>query len=68
MSPRSYNDTSGVNKLPTIFDANIGAEYALKPNFRFFATVSNLTATNYQRWYNYPVYGLNFMGGFKWLF
>jgi len=46
-------------KLSPIADINIGADYRYKKNISFFIDINNLTNQTYQRWFNYPVYGLN---------
>lgn len=44
-------------------DLSFGAEYKINKKFSAWASINNLTNNQYQRWYNYPVYGTNFIGG-----
>jgi outer membrane receptor protein involved in Fe transport len=50
-------------KLGFIADANLGVEYRYNKRVSAFVNVNNLAAQRYKRWYNYPVQGLQFMGG-----
>lgn len=49
--------------LDPIFDISLGAEFQVSKQFSIFANVNNLTSVNYLRWFNYPSYGLNAIGG-----
>jgi hypothetical protein len=44
-------------------DLSAGLEFKINKSFSAFANVNNIFNNTYQRWYNYPVYGLNFLGG-----
>ncbi len=44
-------------------DVNLGLIYNYKKNFGAFLQFSNLTASAYPRWFNYPNYGFGLMGG-----
>jgi hypothetical protein len=55
-------------KLPIIADINVGADYRLNKKISFFIDVNNLTNQTYQRWFNYPVYGLNGIAGATFVF
>jgi len=55
--------TDKIVKLKPIGDINIMAEYRYKDNLAFFLNVNNLSNTRYQKWYNYPSYGINVLGG-----
>ena len=58
-----------VNTLPVVitldsyFDANIYATYRINERVSIFARGNNLVGTNYQRWLNFPVQGLQVMAG-----
>ena len=51
------------DKLAGVFDLSFAGEYYFMENFGVFAQVNNLLANNRQRWYRYPTYGLNILGG-----
>lgn len=55
-------------ELPVIADINIGADYRFKKHLSFFVNLNNLTNSTYQRWFNYPAYGLNGVGGVTFIF
>ncbi len=44
-------------------DINLGLIYNYKKNFAGFIQFNNITASAYNRWYNYPGYGFGLMGG-----
>jgi hypothetical protein len=50
-------------KLGFIADLNLGVEYRYNKRISAFVNLNNLAAQRYQRWYNYPVMGLQVMGG-----
>jgi len=49
-------------------DASIGLEYKYSQRLSFFANFNNLANMKYQRFYNYPTYGFNVMGGVSYIF
>ena len=49
-------------------DFSLGAEYRYKKRFGFFVNFNNVIASKYQRWYSYPSYGFNLMGGLSYIF
>lgn len=51
-------------ELKPYLDANLSAEYRYTDLLSFFVRVNNLTASKYQRWYQYPVQRFQFMVGF----
>jgi len=55
-------------KLPAIFDLSAGAEYQLIPRLSIFTQLNNMFSQQYQRWYQYPVYGFNIIGGIRFKF
>ena len=44
-------------------DLSAGAEYKINRQFSAFFDVNNIFNNKYQRWHNYEVYGVNFLGG-----
>ena len=50
------------------FDGSLGIEYHYRKRLGVFVNFNNLTASNYNRWYNYPSYGFNVMGGLSYIF
>jgi hypothetical protein len=60
----NYRNAQGqADRLGALFDLSLGAEYWASKNFGFFFDVNNLLNNKRQRWFNYPIYGLNIMGG-----
>ena len=45
------------------FDLSAGAEYKINKQFSAWLDVNNILNDKYERWNNYPVYGLNVLGG-----
>jgi hypothetical protein len=50
-------------KLPAIADLNAEFTYLFSPQFAGFVKLNNIIGKNYQRFYNYPQQGLNFLVG-----
>ena len=50
-------------KLPRGTDLSAGAEFKITPKFSAWLDLNNILNSKYQRWNNYPVYGLNVIGG-----
>ncbi|MEO7562785.1 MAG: hypothetical protein ABIT07_09320, partial [Ferruginibacter sp.] len=44
-------------------DLSAGAEYQVNKQFSLWLDVNNIFDNKYERWHNYPVYGLNVLGG-----
>lgn len=44
-------------------DLSAGLEFAINQRFSAWMDLNNIFNNKYQRWYNYPVYGLNILGG-----
>lgn len=44
-------------------DLSAGAEYKINKQFSAWAGINNILNDKYERWHNYPVYGLNVSGG-----
>lgn len=55
----------GSNSIPLQggFDLSAGAEYRINKQFSAWLDVNNILNDKYERWNNYPVYGLNVLGG-----
>ena len=49
--------------LNALFDLNVGGEYWFSKNFGAFLQLNNLLDNTRQRWYFYPTYGINVLGG-----
>ncbi len=49
--------------LDGFFDLNLGLSYNITKDFSVWLSGTNLLNKNYQRYYNYPVQGLEIMGG-----
>lgn len=55
---------NGEAKLPAAIDLGAGAEFRLNKNFSAWLDFANILNKKYQRWNNYPVYGMQVIGGF----
>jgi len=59
-----YRDNQGnVGNLNGLFDLNVGAEYSIGKNIGIFLDLNNIASNKRQRWFRYPTYGFNVMGG-----
>ena len=54
--------------LASYFDLNAHVGYKYSDRFTFFLKGNNLANQNYQRWLNYPVQGLQILGGASYKF
>ncbi len=54
--------------LDAFFDANVNLGYRLSDKLSFFVKGNNLMGENYQRWANFPVQGIQFLGGVTYKF
>jgi len=62
---------NGVQSTTTIkawVDVNFGVEYRYRKKLGLFLNFNNVTASRYYRWYNYPSYKFNIMGGLSYVF
>ncbi|MDD2793945.1 MAG: hypothetical protein PHD73_12250 [Sediminibacterium sp.] len=50
-------------KLAAATDLNLGAELGVTKQLNVWLQMNNLFNNTYQRWYQYPVFGFNVMGG-----
>lgn len=51
------------DQLGGLFDVSIGAEYYFMQNIGAFFQANNLLGNKRERWYRYPSYGINIVGG-----
>ncbi len=51
------------DRLNTLYDLNVGAEYWFVKNFGAFLQLNNLLDNTRARWLYYPTYGINVLGG-----
>ena len=66
---RDFDETGEISvKLKPAVDLNLGFEYRITPKISAFASVNNLLNQHYQRWYQYPVQGIQGMIGGKFSF
>ncbi len=54
--------------LDGFIDLNAGLDYQLTDNFSAFLSVTNILNNDYQRYLNYPSYGIQIMGGITYKF
>ncbi len=57
------NPTPKYSTIKPFCDISFGVDYKFKNRYSAFIQANNLLNNRYQRWYNYPVYGLNAMAG-----
>lgn len=55
-------------RADAIADLNLRADYHITPNFSIFAQGNNLLGRQYQRYLNYPVKGIQAIGGLSYTF
>ncbi|MDL5046356.1 hypothetical protein QQ054_09955 [Oscillatoria amoena NRMC-F 0135] len=55
--------TLPATNLKAFADFNFGMEYRYRKTLSLFVRLNNISSVRYQRWYNYPTYSLNGMGG-----
>ncbi len=51
------------DRLAGVFDISLGGEYYFMKNLGVFARVNNILGDQRQRWFRYPTYGINVLGG-----
>ena len=54
--------------LKSYFDLNAHVGYKFSERLTFFLKGNNLANQNYERWFNYPVQGLQILGGASYIF
>ena len=57
------DDLGKTGKSNFLLDISLAANYAITKNFGIFAQANNLANSVWRRWYQYPTYGLNAVGG-----
>lgn len=61
-----YLDFDGnKKKLSSLFDISAKTSYKFLKNSNIFLEVNNIFAQKYQRWYQYPTYGINLLAGLE---
>jgi hypothetical protein len=55
-------------KMDPFTDLNLGIDYRYNKSFSAFIQFNNIANNRYQRFYAYPVYGINVLGGFTFTF
>lgn len=61
-------DTDTITTLPAAFDLNAKLSYIFSKQVSAFVKGNNLLSNDYPIYLNYPVRGLNVMGGITWVF
>ncbi len=51
------------NEPNLLFDVSLAADFFFTENIGAFLHLNNLAANEYRRWYGYPSYGINVLGG-----
>jgi outer membrane receptor protein involved in Fe transport len=62
------NENITSQKLDPFVDLNLGIDYRYSKQLSAFIQVNNIANGRYNRFVNYPVYGIIFMGGFTFTF
>jgi hypothetical protein len=57
------NDLGEVDNLNGLFDISLGADYFFTEHIGAFFQINNLADNRRQRWADYPIYGINILGG-----
>lgn len=59
-----FRDVEGITRQKNaLFDLSVGGNYYFSDNIGAFLDVNNILNNKRERWFNYPVVGLNFMAG-----
>jgi hypothetical protein len=61
--PWSMTKLNTKKNLPLATDLSAGLEFKVYKNIKLWMQFNNIFNKEYQRWNQYPVYGLNFLGG-----
>lgn len=56
------------NTINAFYDISAGIDFRFRPKLSLFVQANNIMSSRYQRWYNYPVYGFNAIGGLTFIF
>ena len=54
--------------LDSYIDANINLGYRFNPQLSVFVKGNNLLSDNYEKWVDFPVQGIQFLGGVTYKF
>jgi hypothetical protein len=66
---KAFDQVEGeVKELDAAFDLNVRGEYVLSESFSIFLQFNNITSNQYPVFLNYPVRGLQVLGGLTWSF
>ena len=59
-----FRDLEGISRQKNaLFDLSIGGNYYFTDNIGAFIDVNNILNNKRERWFNYPIVGLNFLAG-----
>lgn len=61
--PRTFDKDNGSFRMDGGTDLSAGAVYSINKQFSVWLDVNNILNNKYSRWNNYPVYGINVLGG-----
>jgi hypothetical protein len=62
------NNLMETEKLSSFVDLSLQGEYQVIPRLSLFLQLNNILNQEYQRWAQYPSYGINLMGGLRFKF
>lgn len=57
-----------VDPIPDVYDISVGVGYDIKPKIHLYFDARNLLGKEYIQWQNYENFGLNVLGGIRFLF
>lgn len=57
------DDLGHSGKSKVLLDISLGADYHLTKNIGLFVQANNLASNQWRRWYQYPTFGINAVGG-----
>ncbi len=59
----AFRDLELPDQPNLLFDVSLGTDYFITQHLGLFLHLNNLASTRYRRWYGYPTYGFNVLGG-----
>jgi hypothetical protein len=65
---KALNPQGEVVDLKGTMDINLSANYKYSDHFNIFLDINNIAGIQYERYYNYPSYGFNLLGGLSFSF
>jgi len=68
IKPIYENNGTTINDLGAFVDVNLGAEYRYTKRLSAFLNFNNILSKKYQLYQNYPLQGINILGGITWSF